>query len=508
MDYRDLIPEIPTGFEEWAKRIHPRTNYITWKIVWMKHERKKSERVAECVCQFCGCQHYRNIYDGFIEDAYYSQCKNGEIAICPQCNTEGELRHTTKFFKKGYNSENQYAYLDFIDEHLCVVQMNLQWFCRNHSKGYWSLDVHRYLIFTPRKVYRYDGYSYYGWYPVTGEKVYNGHLFEKIASLPKIPRVCKVFPIDDSMFKGTKYENSKIPEFLKLSFTRVDIVEYLNFLRKKGHHSIEKLFNPKTQHLIEDTIISPSLIDWKAKTAFKMIGVDRDELNELKGFSLSEISETIRYRNCLGFKIKRSDAIKWRSVRGYNEFLNMPPKTAYRTINYLYNQHLNIQYYQDYISMAGDLGYNMENPIIVYPKNLREKHDKVTKEYNFVADELNKKKFFNLASEFECVSFKDKKYCIRIAYNEQELIDEGAILKHCVGGYAKSHLSGKSIFFIRLAETPEVPYYTLQIDIKTGEVLQLHDYENRHSFDDSPKDIQNFINKWTAKFFKKIKIAV
>ncbi len=40
------------------------------------------------------------------------------------------------------------------------------------------------------------------------------------------------------------------------------------------------------------------------------------------------------------------------------------------------------------------------------------------------------------------------------------------------GGDGKEHCGGNCIFFIRRADAPDVPFYTLQLDTHTGEVIQ------------------------------------
>lgn len=49
------------------------------------------------------------------------------------------------------------------------------------------------------------------------------------------------------------------------------------------------------------------------------------------------------------------------------------------------------------------------------------------------------------------------------------MIAEGQALHHCVGGYALRMAEGKTaIFFIRLAEEPDRPYYTLELQGKNS----------------------------------------
>ena len=87
---------------------------------------------------------------------------------------------------------------------------------------------------------------------------------------------------------------------------------------------------------------------------------------------------------------------------------------------------------------------------------------------------------------------------------QEELIAEGNVLQHCVGGYADSHINGKIILFVRHYRRPERSYYTLNVDM-TGEQprrIQLHGYgnerhgksmEHRHSI---PKKVLEFVDRW------------
>ena len=57
--------------------------------------------------------------------------------------------------------------------------------------------------------------------------------------------------------------------------------------------------------------------------------------------------------------------------------------------------------------------------------------------------------------------------------NAKEIIMEGRILHHCVGGdnYLRKHNNGETaILFLRKVESPDEPYYT--IEIKNTKILQ------------------------------------
>ena len=140
-----------------------------------------------------------------------------------------------------------------------------------------------------------------------------------------------------------------------------------------------------------------------------------------------------------------------------------------------------IMEYYDYIKMRVELGYDMNNSVYVYPKNLKKKHDAMVKEQNARKDELhitNKlKEFPKIAERFLSLNkkyrYKKDGYIIRPAVDAKEIIMEGRILHHCVGGdtYLKKHNKGEtSILFLRKESEPDKPYIT--IEIKDTEIKQ------------------------------------
>lgn len=74
-----------------------------------------------------------------------------------------------------------------------------------------------------------------------------------------------------------------------------------------------------------------------------------------------------------------------------------------------------------------------------------------------------------------------------------EIVNEGAMLNHCVGGYVDSVASGyKTILFLRKTSAPEQPFYT--IEVTEGRVVQIHGNHNRW-LGNNPEAIQ-FVIDW------------
>ena len=78
-------------------------------------------------------------------------------------------------------------------------------------------------------------------------------------------------------------------------------------------------------------------------------------------------------------------------------------------------------------------------------------------------------------------------------------MQEGATLHHCVGGYAKTHASGKIILFIRHTRRPERSWFTLNVDIYEKKIIQNHGYGNEMAHGHQlkiPREVQEFVELW------------
>lgn len=130
--------------------------------------------------------------------------------------------------------------------------------------------------------------------------------------------------------------------------------------------------------------------------------------------------------------------------------------------------------YSDYLRMREELGYDMTNEVFIHPKDLQEKHQEMVKEQNARKDEMTIKKknkeFANIAKRYEslCKRYQAAAdgYIIRPAKDAGEIIMEGRLLHHCVGGdrYLDSHDKGRStILFLRSEKKPKKAYITIEI---------------------------------------------
>ena len=148
-----------------------------------------------------------------------------------------------------------------------------------------------------------------------------------------------------------------------------------------------------------------------------------------------------------------------------------------------------VRLYMDYLDAARNCGMDVENPVIFMPRDLIEKHDRVTAAWSAIqrqrrkaalaeaertAAEAYRKRLHTLSEKY---LFWTDDFLIRAPVNADEIVDEGKALKHCVGGYADRHLSGATtILFLRRRDRPHTPLAT--IEMAGNNILQVHGYRN------------------------------
>lgn len=167
------------------------------------------------------------------------------------------------------------------------------------------------------------------------------------------------------------------------------------------------------------------------------------------------------------------------------------------------------QTYFDYLGMRENLGYDMDNTVYLFPRDLQVAHNKMIQEYNKQeADKrireteekypLIKKHYRRLRKKFY---YKDENFLIRPARSAGEIVTEGRILHHCVGNneYLDKHNEGYSIIlFLRTTKEPEMPYITVEIRKDNLNILQWY------GANDKKQDQEN-IERWLNAYETRLK---
>lgn len=121
--------------------------------------------------------------------------------------------------------------------------------------------------------------------------------------------------------------------------------------------------------------------------------------------------------------------------------------------------------YRDYLHFCEDLEFDLTDEFILFPRNLMEAHDRTS-------DLMNKKKIEQYTAVFkkmygglvEQYQFAHRGLMVLPPKTPAEVVEEGNVLHHCVGGYAKRVANGECIIlFVRREDSPDTPFYTMEL---------------------------------------------
>lgn len=159
----------------------------------------------------------------------------------------------------------------------------------------------------------------------------------------------------------------------------------------------------------------------------------------------------------------------------------------------------------DYRRMMEQLNLPMDTEETLWPAVIVQAHDRVADMVKAKERAANQVDFDAVREKLRALEWTDGELCIRIPKSEGELIEEGSILRHCVGSYGKEHAKGQRvILFVRHHRRPERSYYTLNEDITAEHLhrIQLHGYGNERHGDNKqyshsiPDKVKVFVDRW------------
>ena len=165
--------------------------------------------------------------------------------------------------------------------------------------------------------------------------------------------------------------------------------------------------------------------------------------------------------------------------------------------------------YCDYLHMRNALGYDLNNTVYQQPRDLEQAHNAMVQEAN--KKEADKRlaeveiRFMEISKQYRKLRnryyYEDETYLIRPARSAKEIVSEGRILHHCVGGdnYLGKHNRGETyILMLRFKKTQEAPYITVEIDAESNRILQWYGAHDR-------KPDEKNMKKWLDNYVEKLK---
>lgn len=270
----------------------------------------------------------------------------------------------------------------------------------------------------------------------------------------------------------------------------------MEYLVKLGHGQI-------IDTLIDYGRTSSHIVNWRAKTPHEMFRLTKSQYKAFQASKASPeilpiwrmVSDEVTLQEFLslgGSRLNESTLLQLRQMAAEYQIkmtrLLRYCNTARSAITWL-----------DYIRMAERLNLDLTHPEVLMPKDLQERHDNAVSQVEYqdnieAIKQYRKGRYKKLCARY---ALETAGYCIVVPQHGGEIRAEGTALQHCVGGYARRHMEGKTtILFLRLADAPDKSLCTIEMMEDGVTIRQIHGYQNDRG-QSSPRVIYKaFLDVW------------
>ena len=289
-----------------------------------------------------------------------------------------------------------------------------------------------------------------------------------------------------------------------LEYSGIDIVASWKGKRERYQAIIENYRkNPEMELLIKANMRKLTRQAWwhegylyKGTKLHEVLGLTKSNMRKARDYDFG-INEIRVMRNDPNGKLSNDEIVALSNAGNYIEGLKLYT-TITKIANYTQKGH-DAGTWWDYLRMAEELGYNMKDKAVLFPRELEDKHDDLAEMLKVKHDNEKEQQYKKRIPVMkELYNYETKKYKIIVPENLKAIVDEGKNLHHCVGSYVKSVMKGETdILFIRKKGEEDQSYYTMEV--KDMEIVQYRGaYNNRHN-NPVPEEIHKFV-----KGFKRV----
>lgn len=553
IDYEERLPRQPSeGALEWCIKTKFKSEYAIYRDTYYRDPLTGiRENAVSVTCTACG--------DSWIaEKVRGADCGKGwapfgfvegimqigpeDNLFCPKCGTELRAKHIGQLSRAGIDDNVYFCEPWQLGEKFVLLGWRAERNIGKDAQKVYRMWPYEAYVFEQKKAVRLTGY----------QKWMNAmHYFDRWRQVKRCDDRWGKTLVEDWFRKpedlsGTTIENAALPQYLKAAGDEARPVAYLRLWQK--HRNIENLIVQGCGKMIAIAIAveterhyytpahSAKLewVDWKQKRPARMLGLDRQEFafcvrekwmqDDLAKYKMVRAWEPVKLPEDWNLlkkqriydldRLRNEKAVRTNAAGGKSMQLQRGRLTVMRCLRYLERQKSGINTLLDYWNMTNRAGLDLRDEHVQLPKSLKREHDRLVEAERIARNEEEKRRkqaeiekrrpaFEKTVAPLEAWAWEDAGICIRPAHTEEELIEEGAVLDHCVGTYGETVARGGScIFFIRRADAPDKPWYTLQIELKTLKEIQNHGLRNCAP----TKEVQEFVNRW-LEHVRKLKAA-
>lgn len=501
----DYTPKPVKGLKDWIKKQY-NTHFIYYR---------RTGSYAECMCAECGAKYLlrtKSTKDPFKDAAIDIEMPvRDEKTHCRKCKTKATYKPAGKC-----KSEIHYQYAvtgEKISDtkFLFVVYDTWQKTIANKVSLYGHCKYSLIILEKGKKHEAYYHHGIYGWVSGGRKPQSRYAVHPRTYTEIKKTKMFKYVPVPEDIRKAYIGE-SWVIDFYAAAARYPD----MEMLIKLGAKDYYKRFV-----FGETTNLNP-----RGKTIENRLRIRKDRLKDF-------VEDKGDYKKLRIYQMERAGGTKWtdeeikivESLQGEFYLTTWATALKYtsptRLKNYLTKmkmwpiskkyetrrkQREKLIIYFDYVDMKASLGYDM-NDINLFPRDIRRRHDETVIEKEAAAIEKRKmevlNRFPNIRKKYKKLADKYSAAAggliIRPAKDAAEIVTEGRVLHHCVGGdsYLTKHNSGKSsILFLRKAAEKDTPYIT--IEIHNEEIVQWYG-----AYDKKPD--KTMIDAWLKTYTAELK---
>lgn len=497
--------KVPDAVTEWAKGLFKDKGNIYYK---------RKGRHAYFFCSVCGSR-YEGVtkvsedITGFAEH-YVDTPVHGETDVCEKCGKRLTLRAAGRG-KKLYETYNDFIMgqkqgKDFVFRAFRIYQYRQA----DKVTNYVTEEYARVFLEKGKKPQKdYFLYSYYEGYKwcshniggmcnigIKGrENVYPGtyNEIDKTEMFKYIPRVTIGNDIIDYYSAAARYQDFEMVVKLQLD----------PIMRRMMMGGCGLNLNPRGKTVADRLRIYPTrckdLIEYGGNIGtLETFQYERKTGNH---WTIEEMNAVYLTRRTCSW-----NEADWKTAQRIIINYSTPVKLANYITKHEKEKNWLFSTYLDYIRMRIRLGYDMTDEVILYPKDMRRRHNEMVMQ---IESEEEAKRIKEVEGKYKNITKNYKKlmdkygaaaggYIIRPAKSAKEIVIEGRTLHHCVGAsdkYMKEHNDGESyILFLRPIEQKDIPYITIQI--KDTRILQWYgEYDKKTGGEMMQKWLDTYIQE-------------
>lgn len=450
--------------------------------------------------------------------------KSGDLILCPYCGTGTDLIHVSKHPSREFR-QHQFIVTRNIGGYTAVIS----WLAGreifpNNTQSSWITPWVANVIDTNgvSRTFRYD---------------HTGWRRSKRTSEPETTK----YPSGDGWGGFVLGGTIEVPsdELAGQTGEKTGLAAYLNaggmfptywLKQRRKHPGLENLVKSHFAGVVADLVNGDANICYSGSSCLELncLRLDKLKPHEMVGMSKGDFraiakkpwtkNQFVTYRKALfvGLVSEPVSFAEWWEKYKYNGFLTaigmtdkVPGLTMDRIDRYLVGKQglrpEDLHHISDMWRMFEQV--TLRPPRTheeLWPARLIETHDRLSAEAVALKRDDFAAAFALTAKRLAPLCWTDGELCIVIPTCKADLVREGEVLRHCVGGYSKSHTTGSPVFFVRHYRRPERPYYTLNINLlgKRPKRVQLHGYGNeRHGEHKQyshkiPKKVLDFCDRW------------